>query len=103
MSYDETQKQDQADADEEAEERKVRFRLLTRRVINYFFLCKIRVGFYKGRRQNIQLIPIDSFNGFNVKTVCFYSLDIITLGPILNHTLVRMFTYTHFTYVKETF
>lgn len=37
MSYDETQKQDQADADEEAEERKVRFQFLTGRAINYFF------------------------------------------------------------------
>lgn len=42
MSYDETQKQDQADADEEAEERKVRFQFLTGRAINYFF---VKIGF----------------------------------------------------------
>lgn len=96
MSYDETQKQDQADADEEAEERKVRFQFLTGRAINYFFVKIGYCRFLQGTASNLSRI-------LNVKTLCFYFLDIITLGPILNHTLVRMFTHTHFTYVKETF
>lgn len=52
MSYDETQKQDQADADEEAEERKVRYQLFTGRVINYSFFVKFG---YVSTREGVKI------------------------------------------------